>query len=173
VGIFNLRDEDRALADPENPGFYLNAGEIESKGWEMEVVGAPVPGLDLQLGYSRLDASFRIASANLVGLRFSTLEPKHTWKLWAVHRIDSTASSGFAFGGGLNYQSGIESAPRRQGGYTIANAMAEYRFNDHASATLNASNIFDKVYYARVGATNTYNTFGVPRNYSIRLNVTF
>ncbi|GFE84177.1 Fe(3+)-pyochelin receptor [Steroidobacter agaridevorans] len=174
IGIYDLRDTGRSLADPANPGFFLNAGEVESKGWEMEIVGSPAPGYDIQLSYSRLDSQFVVARADQVGVRFSALEPKHAWKLWAVRHFNPEAASGFALGAGLSYQSGIEfEPPRTQGGYTLASAMAEYRFDRHIAATFNADNLLDKTYYARLGGTNSYNTFGTPRNFSLRLNVTF
>ncbi|MDR1936166.1 MAG: TonB-dependent siderophore receptor, partial [Candidatus Accumulibacter sp.] len=44
AAYFNLRDTNRPYADPDNPGFYLNQGEVESKGWELEVSGSPAPG---------------------------------------------------------------------------------------------------------------------------------
>lgn len=173
LGIFDLRDKGRSLADTANPGFFRNAGEVESRGWETEFVGSPIPGYEIQMGYSRLDSRFVVARPDQQGDRFSALEPKHSWKLWAVRRAPREAFPGFNFGLGLTYQSGIEfDPPRMQGGYTLASAMVGYRFSDRLSLQLNANNLFDKVYYARLGPINTYNVFGTPRNYSLGVRFT-
>ncbi|WP_331612596.1 TonB-dependent siderophore receptor [Povalibacter sp.] len=173
LGLFDLRDEGRSLADTANPGFFRNAGEVESKGWETEFVGSPMPGYEIQVGYARLDSQFVVARPDQQGDRFSAIEPKHSLKLWAIRRAAREATSGFTFGAGLTYQSGIEFDPRTQGGYTVANAMLGYRFNEQVAFQLNGSNLFDKAYYARLGPINAYNTFGAPRNYSLGVRATF
>jgi len=172
LGLFDLRDEGRSLADTANPGFFRNAGEVESKGWEMELVGSPAPRYELQLGYARLDSRFVVARPDQQGDRFSALEPRHSWKLWATRRLPLGASSGFIAGAGLTYQSGIEFDPRIQGGYALASAMLGYRFNERVLVQLNADNLFDKVHYTRLGPVNTYNVFGAPRNYTLGVRAT-
>jgi outer membrane receptor for ferric coprogen and ferric-rhodotorulic acid len=52
LAVFDLRDKNRAVSDASNQGFYLNAGEVESKGWEVEVAGSPAPGWDVSASYS-------------------------------------------------------------------------------------------------------------------------
>jgi outer membrane receptor for ferric coprogen and ferric-rhodotorulic acid len=167
IALFNLRDQHRALADINHPGFSLNAGEVESKGWEMEITGSPAPGFELQAGYARLDTTFVVAPPRQQGTRFSIFEPKHSWRLWAVRRFER-ADTGWTVGVGCNGQSSTEfDPPRSQGTYTVVDVLAGYRVNSHWSVNLNVSNVLDKVYYSRLGGVNSYNTFGEPRNYSL------
>lgn len=170
IALFNLRDEHRALADISHPGFFLNAGEVESKGWEMEITGSPAPGFELQAGYARLDTTFLVASPSQQGTWFSVFEPKHSWRLWAVRRFHERADSGWTVGVGCNGQSSTEfDPPRTQGGHTVVDVLAGYQMNSHWSVNLNVSNLLDKVYYSRLGGVNSYNTFGEPRNYSLTI----
>lgn len=62
---------------------------------------------------------------------------------------------------------------RRQGGYAVASLMARYRINSHWDVQLNANNLFDRTYYTRLGGTNTYNTYGDPRNFQLTLRAQF
>ena len=167
LAAFNLRDQNRSLPDVANPGFFITAGEVESKGWEVEVSGSPGAGFELQAGYARLDTKYLTALPAQQGQPFSVFEPKHSWRLWAVRRFDL---AGLTFGVGCNGQSDIAfDAARRQGGYAVVNAMAAYRINPHWSLSFNASNVFDKNHYSRLGGTNTYNTYGEPRSYSLTI----
>lgn len=171
VAVFNLRDRNRPLSDTAHPGFVVPAGEVESKGWEAQVSGSPAPGYEVQAGYARLDTEYLKANPNQQGLQFDLLEPRHSWKVWAIHRFQERLS-GLTVGLGFSTQSGIRVDPKRgEGGFTVANAMLGYRIGEHASLDFNVSNLFDKVYYTRFGGTNSYNTFGEPRNYSLTVRV--
>ncbi|MDQ1260283.1 MAG: outer-rane receptor for ferric coprogen and ferric-rhodotorulic acid, partial [Pseudomonadota bacterium] len=65
------------------------------------------------------------------------------------------------------------SAVRRQGGYAVVNAVLSYRINRHYSLSMNLNNLFDRTYYTRLGGTNTYNTYGDPRNVALTLRATY
>jgi outer membrane receptor for ferric coprogen and ferric-rhodotorulic acid len=167
VAVFNLRDQNRPLSDTAHPGFVIPAGEVESQGWEAQVSGSPARGYEVQAGYARLDTEYLKANPNQQGLQFDLLEPRHSWKVWGVHRFEERLS-GLTVGLGFNTQSGIRFDPKRgQGGFTVANAMLGYRLGEHATLDFNVSNLLDKVYYSRFGGTNSYNTFAEPRNYSL------
>ncbi|ENO87085.1 TonB-dependent siderophore receptor [Thauera linaloolentis] len=176
--LFKLRDENRAYEDiPDNPGFYLNAGKVESKGWEAEVAGSPAPGWDVSAGYTRLDTRY-LKDRNNQGLPLTTWEPKHMLKLWGVRRFDSGPLAGFSIGLGASYLSETTAgsgtwAVRRQGGYTVANALLSYRIDKHLTLALNANNLFDKSYYTRLGGLNTYNSYGEPRNFALTLRAQY
>ncbi|MGC3526388.1 TonB-dependent siderophore receptor [Pseudomonas aeruginosa] len=175
AAYFRLRDRNRAYADPDNLGYYLSAGEVESKGWELEVSGQPAPGYEIQAGYTRLDTVY-LRDPNNQGRPFTTWEPRHTLKLWGVRRIGEGTLRGLTLGLGINAVSessaGTGSASiRRQGGYAVVNAMASYRLSERATLGLHLNNLTDRTYYTRLGGTNTYNTYGEPRNLTLALRV--
>jgi len=55
-----------------------------------------------------------------------------------------------------------ESQDSGKNGYTLVDAMARYRFNEHLSTTLNVKNLFDKTYYTGLGNFGT-GFYGEPR----------
>lgn len=177
IALFDLRDENRAFQDPDNPGFFFNAGEVESKGWEAEVAGSPAPGWDIQAGYTRLETEY-LRDRNNEGLPFSTWEPRHTFKLWSVRRFGNGLLEGLSVGLGVNAVSSSTagtgtSAVRRQGGYAITNALLSYRIDEHFTLALNLNNLFDRTYYTRLGGLNTYNTYGEPFNFALMLRARY
>jgi outer membrane receptor for ferric coprogen and ferric-rhodotorulic acid len=174
VAIFKLRDRNRPLSDSAHPGFYVSAGEVESKGWEAELSGSPAPGYEVQAGYTRLDTQYLTATPAQQGQIFDALEPRHSWKVWAVRRFREREAAGVTLGLGFNTQSGITSTPlRSEGGFTVASALLRYRVSGHLDVDFNANNLLDKVYYSRLGGSNLYNTYGDPRDYSVTVRASF
>jgi outer membrane receptor for ferric coprogen and ferric-rhodotorulic acid len=177
VALFNLRDTNRAFADAANPTFFVNAGEVESKGWDAEIVGTLPRGFEIQAGYTRLDTEYLRDLAN-AGLVFDTWEPRHSAKLWGVRRFEGGALGGLTLGVGGNYATRTRSgngasAIRDQDSYLLLNAMATYKLGEHVSMSLNLNNLLDETYYTRLGGTNTYNSFGEPFNASLGVTLVF
>jgi outer-membrane receptor for ferric coprogen and ferric-rhodotorulic acid len=178
--VFNIRDKNRAYADPAYPtsSFYLNAGEIESKGWEMEVTGKPLRGLDVTAGYTRLNTRYLKDRSN-EGLTYSIQTPKDQFKLWSNYRFDSeSALAGVSTGVGIISVSGAQSSRgwRDQlvnSGYTVVNGRIAYQIDKTYSVSLLANNLFDKKYYASVGTPNIYNFYGEPRNFMLTLRASY
>ena len=104
-------------------------------------------------------------------------EPDHTLKLFANYRIESGLLRGVSFGGGAHASSGIlgsgVAGVREQKGYAVASLQAGYRFTEELRMTVAVNNLFDRRYYERVGALNTYNTPGEPRNVMVTLRSRF
>ena len=95
---------------------------------ETRVAGLTFPNpIGLAAGYARLDTIYVNAQASRIGQIFDSFEPRHTWRLWGVHRFGTETGSRWSVGLGLNGQSRLPAvaAPtelRVQGGFTLANA---------------------------------------------------
>lgn len=178
LAIFRTRDINRSFADPEHPGFFLQLGKVEVRGADFEVTGRPAAGFDVSLGYSFLETE-HLENSNraLVGAAFDTWEPKHTLKAFAKYTpsapgwnrgwiaLGAQAQSRF-IGGGV---AGV----REQEPYAILSLHGGYAITPNVSLGASLNNAFDKVYYARVGGPNTYNTYGEPRNLTLVLRARF
>lgn len=87
---------------------------------------------------------------------------------------DLPSYAGLTVGGGVNAMSGItSSAGMHAGGYATFDAMAAYRFTPKLKLQINADNIFNRHYYARVGGTNTFNIPGSERSLTANLRYSF
>ena len=181
LAAFNIRDKNRAYANPDYPsdsGFYLNAGEVESKGWEFEVTGKPVRGLDVTAGYTRLTTRYLKDRAN-EGLTYSIQTPKNQFKLWSNYRFDNEgALAGLSTGIGISAVSSAQSSRGLRGrvinsGYAVVNGRIAYQIDRTYSLSLLVNNLFDRKYYASVGTANTYNFYGEPRNFMLTLRASY
>lgn len=171
LAVFQTRDQNRSMPDPDNPGFSLQAGKADVKGFEVEVSGRPTKNLQLSAGYTWMDSSY-LRHQSLTGEAFSLFEPRHSFKSYARYTFDNPRWSKWAIAGGLTYSSGMVGTgekARRQDDYILLNAQVDYRLSENTMASLQVSNILDEKYYARVGGLNTYNTYGEPR--SVMLSV--
>ncbi len=192
--LYYTKREHEAVLDPAYPVTtvpfggsccYVTQGEVVSKGVDMEVSGELLPDWSLMAGYTYNHNQNR--NDDTV---FSSLTPKHLFKLWSTYRLPGEFND-LKIGGGVNLQSANyvsgtaavldntgavirnESYEYRQAGYAVWNAMAEYRLDDHWSLTYNLNNVFDKTYYSTVGSSVAANWYGEPRNHMLTLRGTF
>lgn len=177
---FDIRDKNRAYADPAYPSsnFYLNAGEVESKGWELEVSGKPARGLDLMAGYTYLTTKY-LTDSSSEGKSYSIQTPRNQFKLWSNYRFDNAGMlSGFSLGLGMQAQSKSQSSRGWRdevvnSGYAVFNGKIGYEIDKHYALGLAINNLFDRKYYASVGTPNIYNFYGEPRNFMLTLRGTY
>lgn len=170
--LFDLKDKNRAYADPAYPNnaYYLNAGEISSKGYETELSGQVLPGLQIVAGYTYLKTQYEKDRTNQ-GKTYSIQSPKYQFKLWSDYTFaQSSVLNGLDVGlGVIAYSSAQSSRGWRDEvvnkGYKVANARIGYKINEHYSVDLTVNNIFDKKYYESVGTPNVYNFYGSPRSF--------
>lgn len=168
--IFQLKQMDTALIDPEAPEFRINGGEVQSEGIEVEVAGEILPNLQLSAGYTYNDLEITIrrdATGQPVdeGRSFAPGVPRNLLKVYGNYRFTEGALRGLSVGGGAVLQdevaSGISGAFARQGGYVVYNARLGYEINERYRLSLNLNNASDRVYYSRVsGSAN--NRYGEP-----------
>ena len=181
IANFLIRDTNRSFADPANPGFYLALGEVESKGWDFEVVGKPLRNWDISAGYTYLKTEqTKTSTVSAQGAPISFWYPRHQLKLWSNYHFTSEPLQGLNFGFGLVGMSKTASgastateAAREQPGYAVVNALLGYRIDKTYSLSLAVNNIFDKSYFTRVQGTNTYMSYGEPMNWMLSLKAAF
>ena len=62
---------------------------------------------------------------------------------------------------------------RQQDAFAIVGAQIGWRIDRNLRAFASVNNLFDKVYYQRVGSINTYNFYGEPRNFLLTLRANY
>lgn len=177
AALFRIDDENRAMSDPDNPGFSINAGKVRSEGFEAEIAGQVTRRWNLMAGYAYTKARYLKADGALRGTDFSSRTLRHSMKLWNTWQISGDATRGWTLGGGLEYSSGVyaenSGVKWKQGAYTIASASASYRFDEDWSLALNVENLFDKKYYTRMDGWFRQSYYGNPRNFMLTLRGSF
>lgn len=175
AAVFRTKDKNRAITDLINTGFFVQAGVVKIEGFEFEVTGRPIEGLDLVASYTNVKNEFEVGNAGQAGAAFDIFMPRHQYKFYA--RYEPAALDGAFAAISLNGQSkvvgGGVAGVREQGAFAIAGAQLGWRFDKMLRAFVSVNNLFDKVYYQRVGSINTYNFYGEPRNFLLTLRANY
>ncbi|MFJ4348691.1 TonB-dependent siderophore receptor [Pseudomonas sp. NPDC089401] len=158
---------------------YTDSGKVRAQGFEAEVSGSPVERLQLLAGYTYTQTKYlkTINDTDPTELTFtSSFIPRHMLKVWGDYQLDG-ALERWNVGAGLNSQSEnfrkTGSTKVVQPGYTVWNGRVQYRIDPHWSVALNGNNLFDKKYYATIGAPAWGNFYGEPRNFTVTLQGAF
>ncbi|AEI37880.1 MAG: TonB-dependent siderophore receptor [Zymomonas mobilis subsp. pomaceae] len=150
---------------------YEAAGLVRSQGFDTEIIGRPIKGLDINMGYTYNDNRVLKGGGSLVkGIRFTSNSPAHLFKLWSHYRFALGSSSDkniLSFGGGVNAQSSTFGNSRlvTQPSYVIASAQVGYQLDPKFEISVTVSNLSNARYYTRLGTLNYYNYYGDPRSF--------
>lgn len=130
------------------------AGEVQSKGFEISVLGSPVNGLNIVAGYSHNNNKVTKddPTAGYLGLRTEEAGPENLINFWANYTVQSGALKNFGLGLGANSASELLTLNRANigtfalPGYTVFNAALSYNAEKY-SAVLKVDNLTNEKYF--------------------------
>lgn len=152
LAVYKIDKKNVLTTNPANTDFAVSAGEVGSKGIELDVAGALTRSLRQSASYAYTDAVVTRGDNLIVtGSRFPNV-PRHSASLLLVSRFRVGEASA-TLGGGAVY------AGKRLGdvavsssftlpAYTTARLNASYAPSARVLLSLNIDNLFDKTYYA-------------------------
>ncbi len=165
ASYYNIKVKDRVFQNVilDNTGTpigfeFVQGGEVESKGFEIEVIANPIPGLNIIAGYSHNDSEILKSTNNPgpfdeVGRRPDNAGPEDLANLWASYTFqESSVLQGFGIGAGFNYAGDRKTLDSSITdtfiipGYTVVNTSLFYQNNKYRIA-LKLNNALDKVYF--------------------------
>ncbi len=151
AAIFDLRKTNVKDYDRNDPTWssFTQAGEIRSRGLELEARGQLTGNLQGVFGYTYLDTE--ITKSLVPGLtgNDNAMAPPHQLSLW----LDYDASDvvpGLSVGGGLRYVDeafATQANNRVTPSYTLADLALRYEWEE-MEVNLRVSNLFDRDYYS-------------------------
>ncbi|WP_431484684.1 TonB-dependent siderophore receptor [Pseudomonas solani] len=194
AALFYTKRQHQAATDPRypNPAFsysasccFLAQDKVTSKGIDLEATGEIAPGLEVLAGYT-----YNQLHNDTEETLYSTVTPKHLFKLWTTYTLPgdfsawrigggvTTQSPTYVSGSAYRFDSGGNVIDSRaydfsQSGYAVYDAMVEYKVDDNWTVAANGNNLFDRRYYASVGTSEYGNYYGEPRNFTLTLRGTF
>lgn len=155
LAVYELTRDNVAVADPANPGFNLNGGEMRSRGIELDVAGQITPALQVIGNYTHTDTKVVKSDTLPVGGRFMNV-PTDSGSLWLKYTVQDGPLRGFGAGVGVfaaSDRAGDNDDSFNIAGYTRFDAALYYR-RELGSGPLNAIygrlnfiNLFDREYY--------------------------
>lgn len=187
LAVYRIEQKNAAAYDPAAnpvPGApgdtccYFSRGEVTSQGFDAEISGEVVTGLQLMAGYTYNHS--REQGAGESRDSYVGLTPKHLLKVWGTYQLPGELED-WKVGLGATSQSatskngfvGDDAYQFEESGYTFWSAALDYKIDENWSATVNANNIFDKKYYTTIGTTDYNNFYGDPRNFMLTIRSKF
>uniref|UniRef100_UPI00163F42F8 TonB-dependent siderophore receptor n=1 Tax=Burkholderia gladioli TaxID=28095 RepID=UPI00163F42F8 len=165
VGMkFNLLDDKLAIttsayrtsfsnynvSDPIHRGFSISTGGAVSRGFEAEISGQPLPGVNLIGSYTYND--FVQPSGSKVAVNL----PKNSASLWATYNFRSEKLQGFGVGAGLFFASGqyVDSGSAYRIPSQVETDLGVFYRKKGYGLNLSVKNVFNrKLYYSSTTST--------------------
>ena len=194
AAIYRVQRSGQALQDayyPVDPNngsqcCYRAEGEVQSKGFDIEVSGVVLPGWQLFAGYTYVTTSFDASNDSWQSGSWAFgRTPKHVFKAWSTWRLPDNLSR-WTINTGVIAQSSAYmdgTVPvdamdpntawiayrNSQGGYALWNASVQYEISDTWTAGVYGENLTDRTYYTALGGISGENVYGTPRNVTFTL----
>jgi iron complex outermembrane recepter protein len=147
LAFYQIDRANFATTDPNNPDFSIAAGEVRSRGIELDLRGEIIPGWNVIAAYAYTDAKITEDNNFSVGNKLENV-PENSASLWTSYQIQQGSLKGLGFGTGVFF------VGDRQGdldnsftlpSYVRTDAAIFYR-RDNWQANLNFQNLFDVGY---------------------------
>lgn len=182
VTAFHIDKRNVLTGDPANPGFSIVAGEVRSRGIELDASGRLGEHWRLNAAWVQLDAEVRRDNVLEVGSPLINV-PRRNGSVLAVHERALGAGL-IGLGGGLTHvgERAGETRTRAEAAagvqlfrlpaYTTAKLVAYWKPNDRISLSLDVDNLFDREHYVS-SVFRTWVTPGEARRITIGAQVRF
>ncbi|MED5596569.1 TonB-dependent siderophore receptor [Janthinobacterium sp. P210006] len=152
VAVYDIRKRNVLTTNPANTDFAIAAGEVGSRGLELDVSGEVARGLRVSGAYAYTNATVTRGDATIVtGSRFANV-PRHSANLLATQQF-ALGTGTASVGGGVHHVGErlgdvAVSSSFTLPAYTTARLLASYAPNAQLRLALNVENLFNRSYYA-------------------------
>jgi iron complex outermembrane recepter protein len=158
IAYFDIRKRNVLTSDPANAGFSIAAGEVQSRGVDIDFSGQLTAQWRINASFSHIDV--KVKRDNVLALNRELLNiPRNNASVLLVYEGALAAGSRFGVGGGATYsakrlgealtqaQVNAGTAPFELPDYTVAKLVAYWRMSNALRFSLDVDNLFDKTYY--------------------------
>jgi iron complex outermembrane receptor protein len=190
AALYDVRRQKTTTTDPD-PTHLCNgarcsiqAGEVRTRGLELEARTEPVRGLSLMAGYSYSDNKYTKDNPTIAGLslegKVPGSVPTHQASAWARYQMQEGPLAGVGIGAGLRYVGTTYTSTTnlfKTPGRVLVDALIDVdlgRINPQMkgwNASLNISNLFDKTHVASCLGDYDWCYYGYQR--SVKANVRY
>jgi iron complex outermembrane receptor protein len=152
LALYELTQTNVATPDPLHSGFFVQQGEVRSRGVELEGRTRVTDALNLIAAYAYTDAETTKANPAASGISTVGLKqlgiPEHNISLWADYTFSFGADNTLDIGGGARYVTDTYNTDNsiRVDGYTLVDLAGHYTWKGYA-LSVNVSNLLDKEYF--------------------------
>ena len=177
ASYYDIKISNRVTGDPNNFYNYLQGGELESKGFELDLNANPIKGLNLIAGYSHNNQKVLKGDENdfysTPGRSAGGQGPGDMANFWATYKIGSGKLKNFGVGLGGNFAGEYKVVDSKITGdfylpkYTVVNTSLFYNA-DNIRVTLNVNNVNNAVYYIGYWSVNPQRPRNIVASFAIK-----
>ena len=159
LAFYYMRKNNQLEALPG--GMYKRIGSAESKGFEAEISGSLLPGLDVTAGYTYSKAKYlpyKTAEINPAADKRVAFAPTNMLNAWLNYELQTTALKGLSIGAGANYMSETFTTSANNyalPGNTTTDIAIGYRVG-RVGLRFNINNVLNEKYFANAIFDNQF-----------------
>ncbi|WP_348749857.1 TonB-dependent siderophore receptor [Pseudomonas rhodesiae] len=174
AAIYQIDKKNVLTTDPVDSTFSVAAGQVRSRGFDLNVAGNITPEWRVIGGYAYVDAEVIRDNTLRSGTRLLNI-PRNSFSLLNVYEFQDGALKGLGLGAGGKYvdERAGQTANRAfsMGAYTVVDLLSYYKVNDKVRLNLDVKNLFNREY--EEGAFgNIYAYPGAPRTVQVGIAYT-
>ncbi|XLZ72394.1 TonB-dependent receptor [Massilia sp. SR12] len=183
LALFDIRKRNALTTDPLQPSYSVAAGEVRSRGLDLDVAGQLAKGWRANASFSLIDAEILRDNTLELGGRLLNV-PRVNGSLMLMHEGALADGRRYAFGGGVTHTGRRLGEARTQAqantgaaefdlpAYTLARLVAHWQIAPRLRLSLDIDNLFDKTYYTS-SYQRTWVAPGSPRAVSLGLQASY
>ncbi|OZI49069.1 TonB-dependent siderophore receptor [Bordetella genomosp. 5] len=174
ASVYQIDKKNVLTVDPVDSNYRVAAGQVRSRGFDLNVAGNITPQWRVIGGYSFVDA--RVTRDNTLpkGTRLANI-PRNTLSLLNMYEFHEGPARGLGLGVGVRYvdeRKGQTAATSYDmGSYVAVDLFSFYQVNKNLRVNLDITNLFDRNYDE--GAFNTYVYPGAPRTAQLGISYSY
>ena len=174
AAIYQIEKSNVLTTDPVVSTFSVAAGEVRSRGFDLNVAGNLTPQWRVIGGYAYVNAEVTKDNVIQSGTRLANI-PKNSFSLLNVYEFQDGALKGLGLGTGLKYvdeRAGqTANTTFSMGSYTVVDLLSYYKVNDQIRLNLDVKNLTDED-YEEGSFGNVYAYPGAPRTVQVGISYT-
>lgn len=174
AAIYQIEKKNVLTTDPVDNTFSVAAGQVRSRGFDLNVAGNLTPEWRVIGGYAYVDAEVTRDNTLRSGTRLMNI-PRNSFSLLNVYEFQDGALKGLGLGAGGKYvdqRAGqIANTAFSMDAYTVVDLLGYYKVNERVRLNLDVKNLFNREY--EEGAFgNIYAYPGAPRTVQVGIAYT-
>lgn len=174
AAIYQIEKKNVLTTDPVDNTFSVAAGQVRSRGFDLNVAGNLTPEWRVIGGYAYVDAEVTRDNTLRSGTRLMNI-PRNSFSLLNVYEFQDGALKGLGLGAGGKYvdQRAGQTANTAfsMSAYTVVDLLGYYKVNERVRLNLDVKNLFNREY--EEGAFgNIYAYPGAPRTVQVGIAYT-
>ncbi len=174
AAIYHIVKENVLTRDPIDPNYSIAAGQVRSRGLDINIAGNITPEWRVIGGYAYVDAEVTKDNRLPTGTRLANI-PRNSFSLLNTYEFQDGFAKGLGLGVGVKYvddrNGQTEAVTYTMEQYSVVDLLSFYKVNEHVRLNLDVKNVFNKGYDE--GAFNTYAYPGAPRTVQAGVAYTF